>query len=71
MASSSDMTEVKRFVVSMGLSENCVGSVCVLYETINSRICGMTASEITEMKRIILSHMPCMICMSSQNVSRL
>lgn len=76
MASSSDITELKRFLVSNGLCPNCSssqGQQCVaLYQTINSKFqCGtLTPSEMTEMKRLIVSNMSCTICMSSQNESR-
>ena len=76
MASSSDITEVKRFLVSNGLCANCSSQEeqCVgLYQQLNSKFkCGtLTASEMTEMKRLILSNMSCVICMSSKNVLRL
>ena len=71
MALSSDITEVKRFVVSNGVCVNC-SEVCVgLYENSKFQCGGLTGSEITEMKRLILSNMLCVICMSCKNVSRL
>lgn len=76
MASSSDITELKRYLVSNGLCPNCSSSQeqqCVaLYQLLNSKFqCGtLTSSEMTEMKRLILSNMSCTICMSSQNISR-
>ena len=72
MASSSDITEVKRFVVSNGVCVNCSEGCVGLYETLSKFKCGgLTGSEITEMKRLILSNMLCVICMSCKNVSRL
>lgn len=76
MASSLDITELKRFLVSNGLCPNCSSSQeqqCIaLYQILNSKFqCGtLIPNEMTEMKRLILSNMSCTICMSSQNVSR-
>ena len=76
MASSSDITELKRYLVSNGLCPNCSSSEeqqCVaLYQTLNTKFQYgiLTPNEMTEMKRLIVSNMSCTICMSSQNVSR-
>lgn len=71
MASSSDITEVKRFIVSNVLCVNCSEGCVGLYENSKFKCGGLRGSEITEMKRLILSNMLCVICMSSQNVSKL
>jgi|LakMenE01Jun11ns_1017448.scaffolds.fasta_scaffold6298868_1 hypothetical protein len=73
MASSSDMTEIKRYLLANGLCANCSiaqGQDCVnLYALVNSKIQAGTLSsnDLTELKRLILSNMSCTICMSTIN----
>ena len=73
MASSSDITEIKRYLIANGLCVNCSsaqGQQCVtLFQLINSKIQSGTLSsnDITELKRLILSNMSCTICMSTTN----
>ena len=72
MASSSDITEIKRYLTSNGLCANCSvaqGQDCTtLYQMVNSKIQSGTLSstDITELKRLILSNLPCMFCIGSQ-----
>jgi hypothetical protein len=73
MASSSDITEIKRFLISNGLCTNCSVTQeqqCVaLYQLLNSKFkCGtLSSNDMSEMKRLILSNMSCMICMNSES----
>jgi hypothetical protein len=73
MASSSDITEIKRYLIANGLCVNCSsaqGQQCVtLFQLINSKMQSGTLSsnDMTELKRLILSNMSCVICMSTTN----
>jgi len=73
MASSSDITEIKRYLLANGLCANCAvaqGQNCVtLYTLVNSKLQAGTISsnDLTELKRLILSNMSCAICMSTTN----
>jgi hypothetical protein len=73
MASSSDITELKRYLIANGLCVNCStaqGQQCVtLYELINRKLQLGTilSNDLTELKRLILSNMSCTICMSTTN----
>jgi hypothetical protein len=73
MASSSDITEIKRYLLANGLCANCLisqGQDCVnLYALVNSKLQAGTISsnDLTELKRLILSNMSCAICMSTTN----
>ena len=73
MASSSDITEIKRYLIANGLCVNCSsaqGQQCVtLFQLINSKMQSGTLSsnDMTELKRLILSNMSCTICMSTTN----
>ena len=75
MASSSDITEIKTYLISNGLCANCSntqGQNCVsLYGQLNSKYPPgtLTPGMLSEMKRLIQSNMMCAICMSSQNPS--
>ena len=73
MASSSDITELKRYLIANGLCVNCSsaqGQQCVtLFQLINSKMQSGTLSsnDMTELKRLIVSNMSCAICMSTTN----
>jgi hypothetical protein len=73
MASSSDITEIKRYLIANGLCVNCSsaqGQQCVtLFQLVNSKMQSGTLSsnDMTELKRLILSNMSCAICMSTTN----
>ena len=73
MASSSDITEIKRYLIANGLCVNCSsaqGQQCVtLFQLINSKMQSGTLSsnDMTELKRLILSNISCVICMSTTN----
>ena len=75
MASASDITEIKTYLISNGLCANCAntqGQNCVsLYGQLNSKYPSgtLTPGMLSEMKRLIQSNMMCVICMSSQNPS--
>ena len=73
MASSSDITEIKRYLIANGLCVNCSsaqGQQCVtLFQLINSKmqLGRLSSNDMTELKRLILSNMSCVICMSTTN----
>ena len=74
MASSSDITELKRYLVANGLCANCAaaqGQDCVSLYTLANRIYTLagtiSSNDLTELKRLILSNMSCTICMSTTN----
>jgi hypothetical protein len=73
MASSSDITEIKRYLTANGLCANCAvaqGQNCVtLYALVNSKVQSGTISsnDLTELKRLIVSNISCEICMSTTN----
>jgi hypothetical protein len=73
MASSSDLTELKSYLISNGLCANCGNTAsqnCIsLYQQLNSKYPpgSLTPGQLTEMNRLIQSNMMCVICMSSQN----
>ena len=73
MASSSDITEIKRYLIANGLCVNCSsaqGQQCVtLFQLINSKMQSGTlpSNDMTELKRLILSNMSCTNCMSTTN----
>ena len=72
MASSSDITEMKRYLLANGLCMNCPSSRCaqcvVLYELLNkkSESGTLSSNDMTELKRLVISNMPCAICMNSK-----
>ena len=72
MASSSDITELKRYLLSLGLCTNCSnpsGPQCAaLYQTLQTRFQSgtLTSSQITEIKRLLLSNISCIICTDLQ-----
>ena len=73
MASSSDITELKRYLVSNGFCINCSTSQTqqcqTLYDLLNTKIQSgrLSSTDIIELKRLILSNMSCTICMTTQN----
>lgn len=72
MASSSDITEMKRYLLANGQCMNCPSSRCAqcvaLYELLGrkSQSGTLSSNDITEIKRLIISNMPCTICMNSK-----
>jgi hypothetical protein len=72
MASSSDLTEIRRYLTSNGLCANCSngqGQDCTtLYQMVNSKMQSgaLSSTDLTEIKRLILSNLPCTLCIGSQ-----
>jgi len=72
MASSSDITEMKRYLLTNGLSINCPSSGCAqcvaLHEILSrkSQSGTLSSNDITELKRLVISNMPCTICTNSK-----
>ena len=72
MASSSDLTEINRYLIANGLCVNCSNAqsqdCTAIYQLLNSKFQSgsLSSTELTEIKRLILSNLPCTVCIGPQ-----